>query len=577
MKFKHASQFLLFLSAFLIFSCNKPAETTSLEKVTLYHGGDIITMAGDQPQYIESLVVKDGKIAFTGSLAEAKKKFTDPTLEVDLQGKTLLPGFIDAHGHIFNTGIQALAANLLPPPNGKGQDIQSLLDILNEWKGQNQAVIDEIKWIIGFGYDDSQLKERIHPTAEDLDKISTDIPIVIVHQSGHLASMNNKGLQMMRYTEGIKNPPGGVIRRIEGTEIPNGVLEEMAFFIPIFKILGSLDSEANQKIALAGQELYMSFGFTTGQEGRATKDASEILKNLAQKGEILIDVAIYPDIQSQLEYMKEVGVSDSYQNHLRIAGVKISLDGSVQGKTAWLSKPYKIPPTEQDKSYRGYPAIQEDSVVFSLVNASYENKWQILAHCNGDAAADQFIRAVANAGDLYGNKDRRPVMIHSQTVTDPQLDQMKELAIFPSFFGLHTFYWGDWHVNEVLGEERGYRISPAGTALKKEMIFSQHHDSPVVLPNSIMILHTVVNRTSRSGQIIGPDERISPYDALRSLTVWSAFQYFEEKSKGTLEVGKLADFVILDNNPLKVEPSNIKEIKVMETIKEGNSVYKKKE
>lgn len=144
------------------------------------------------------------------------------------------------------------------------------------------------------------------------------------------------------------------------------------------------------------------------------------------------------------------------------------MDGSPQGKTAWLSKPYKIPPTEQDKSYRGYPAIQEDSVVFSLVNASYENKWQILAHCNGDAAADQFIRPVANAGDLFGNKDRRPVMIHSQTVTDPQLDQMKELGIFPSFFGLHTYYWGDWHVNEVLGEERGNRISPAGQHFEKE-------------------------------------------------------------------------------------------------------------
>ncbi|MCR9016645.1 amidohydrolase [Aquiflexum gelatinilyticum] len=576
MKF-NASYLSVFLLVCIFFSCNRPLENSQMENVTLYHGGDILTMVGDQPQYIEALVAKDGKIAFTGSLIEAKKNYPSPALEVDLNGKTLLPGFIDAHGHIFNTGIQALAANLLPPPDGEGQDIQSLLDILADWKGKNQDVIDKFNWIIGFGYDDSQLKEKVHPTAEDLDKVSKDIPVIIIHQSGHLASMNNKGLQLMRYVEGIKNPPGGVIRRIEGTTIPNGVLEEMAFFVPIFKIFGSLDSEANQRIALAGQDLYMAFGFTTGQEGRANKDATEILKSLAQKGQILIDIAVFPDIQTQLDYIKEVGVSDTYQNHVRVAGGKISLDGSPQGKTAWLSKPYKIPPTGQDKSYRGYPAIQEDSIVFSLINAAFENNWQILAHCNGDAAADQYIRAVSNAAALFGNEDRRPVMIHSQTVTDPQLDQMKELGIIPSFFGLHTYYWGDWHVNEVLGKERGFKISPAGTALRKGMIFSQHHDSPVILPNSIMILHTVVNRTSRSGQIIGPDERISPYDALRSITVWSAFQYFEEKSKGTLEVGKLADFVVLDKNPLKVEPSTIKDIKVIETIKEGNSVYQKKD
>jgi predicted amidohydrolase YtcJ len=566
---------IFFFSAYFFFACTKSEENTNLENVTLYYGGDIITMAGDQPQYIDALVVKDGKIAFAGNLDAAKETFPKPTLEVDLKGKTLLPGFIDAHGHIFNTGIQALAANLLPPPDGQVNSIQSVLDVLNEWKGKNQTIIDDINWIIGFGYDDSQLTEKLHPTAEDLDKVSKDIPVVIIHQSGHLASMNNKGLQLMRYVDGVKNPPGGVIRRIEGTEIPNGVLEEMAFFIPIFKILGSIDSEANNKIALAGQEMYKSFGFTTAQEGRASNDASEILKNLAQKDQIEIDIAVYPDIQSQLEYLKEVGVSDTYQNHVRIAGAKISLDGSPQGKTAWLSKPYKIPPTGQNSDYRGYPAIQEDSVVYSLINASFENKWQILAHCNGDAAADQFIRAVENAASLYGNDDRRPVMIHSQTVTDPQLDKMKELGMIPSFFGLHTFYWGDWHVNEVLGEERGFRISPAGTALRKGMIFSQHHDSPVILPNSIMILHTVVNRTSRSGQVIGPEERISPYDALRSITTWAAYQYFEEASKGTLEVGKLADLVILDQNPLKVEPASIMDIKVMETIKEGKSVYLK--
>lgn len=289
---------------------------------------------------------------------------------------------------------------------------------------------------------------------------------------------------------------------------------------------------------------------------------------------MFLDVAAYVDLEAEMEYMKSQGVSNTYSNRFRVAGVKLCLDGSPQGKTAWLTKPYKNPPAGESKDYRGYPAYEDENLVFALADTAFKYNWQLFAHTNGDASSDQFIHAVRHAADRYGNDDRRTVMIHAQTVREDQLDSMKVLGIMPSFFGMHTYYWGDWHRDETLGKERAYRISPAVSALNRGMLFTEHHDAPVATASAIMILHTAVNRTSRSGDIIGPDQRISPYIALKTLTEWSAYQYFEQESKGTLEAGKFADLVILDKNPLKIAPEEIIDIQVMETIKEGKTIYK---
>ncbi|WMI67464.1 amidohydrolase [Mangrovimonas sp. YM274] len=575
--------FLLLTGIVLTTSCKetpkapKTDTSTPLEtsNAKVYYNGDIITMEGDTPEYVEAIVVKDGKIAFTGKSDEAMTVAGPGHKMINLNGHTLLPGFMDGHGHAWNAGFQAVSANLLPAPDGEGKSIDDIIRLLNDWKANNTDAISKYGAIVGFGYDDSQLKEKRHPTADDLDKVSTEVPVFIIHQSGHLASTNHKGLEAAGYTEGVQDPAGGSIRREEGTDIPNGVLEEMASFIPLIKFMSTLDTKANELIAKAGIDAYLKFGYTTVQEGRATSDNCETWKTLASRNELPVDVAAYPDIQSQMDYMLANGASDNYTNHYRIAGVKLSLDGSPQGKTAWLTQPYVVPPTGKSKDYKGYPAIKEDTEVTRFIDSAYAHNWQILTHCNGDAAGDQLIKAVTKATETYGKEDRRPVMIHSQTVRFDQLDKMKDLGMYPSFFSMHTYYWGDWHRDETLGKERAYKISPTATALKKGMIFTEHHDAPVALPSSIMILHTTVNRVSRSGDIIGPHERVSPYIGLCSLTKWAAHQYFEENTKGTLKAGKLADLVILDQNPLKIDPMSIKDITVLETIKEGNTVYKK--
>ncbi len=554
-----------------------PAATAVVAQVpadTVYLGGDILTMAGDSPQYVEALAVKDGLILFAGDENGVQPLLGPETRQVDLDGQTLLPGFIDAHGHVWNTGVQALTANLLPPPDGEGRDIAALIEITSEWAELHQNAIETAGWIIGFGYDDAQLAEGRHPTADDLDQVSETVPVLFLHQSTHLGVMNHKGLELAGYTAESADPPGGVIQRGADGKTPNGVLEEMALFTPLFAMLAEFDQEANLAIARAGLAAYAAQGFTTAQEGRATRSVAEAWRRLAEQGELILDVDVYPDIRGEEAYLREVGTSRSYNDGFRIAGAKLSLDGAIQNYTGWLTQPYHQPPASQPADYSGYPAFAEDSEVVQLVDLAYQQRWQLIVHSNGDAAGDQLIDAVDQAVSQHGDSDRRTVMIHAQTAREDQLDAMKALGIFPSFFAMHTYYWGDLHRETTLGEERAWRISPAQSALRRGMAFSQHHDAPVALPSAMAVLSAAVNRTSRSGEVIGPEQRISAYDALRAITSWAAYQGFQESSKGTLEEGKLADLVILDRNPLNVEPQNLRTLRVMETIKQGKTIYR---
>jgi hypothetical protein len=570
------------LGVLLVAGCSGPAPSgtdaasaaqAGARAEAIYSGGDIVTMAGESPEYVEALAVRGGRIAHAGDRAGAEALAGPATRRVDLAGRTLLPGFIDAHGHIWNTGVQALSANLLPPPDGEGTDIAALVRIARDWAARNPQTLAASGVVLGFGYDDSQLTEQRHPTADELDRVSADVPVLFVHQSGHLGAMNHKALEAAGYDADAADPPGGAIRRVEGSTRPNGVVEGIAVFAPIFQLLSSLGGAANATIARAGLAAYVRHGFTTAQEGRATRAATETWRTLADRGELPIDVVVYPDLPAELDFLLATGASRTYRNGFRIGGAKINLDGSPQGRTAWLTRPYAVPPPGRKPGFRGNPVFADDADLQRLVDLAFEQDWQLLMHNNGDAASDQMIRTVAAAAARYGNADRRTVAIHAQTVREDQLDAFETLGIIPSFFGMHTFYWGDWHRDVTLGPERASRISPAQSARRRGMVFTQHHDAPVALPSALVVLHTVVNRTTRSGQVLGPDQRLSVYDGLRSLTTWAAYQNFDDAQKGTLEVGKLADFVVLDENPLKVEPNTLRDLQVMETIKAGVSIY----
>ncbi len=293
---------------------------------------------------------------------------------------------------------------------------------------------------------------------------------------------------------------------------------------------------------------------------------------MADQGRLAVDVVAYPDILA----VADIQPTMQYRNRFRVGGVKLTIDGSPQGKTAWLSEPYFIPPEGQTEDYRGYAAIDEKTTD-DAVEKAFANDWQILVHANGDAASDRFIEAVRRAKNRHPDVDNRPVLIHGQVLREDQVDQLDELGIFPSLFPMHTFYWGDWHRDSVLGPERANNISPTGWVMERGMIFGSHHDAPVALPDSMRVLSATVTRTSRTGQVIGPEHRVPVDVALKALTLWPAWQHFEEDSKGSIEVGKLADLVILSDNPLTVPPGQLAKLKVIETIKEGVSIYSRQE
>ncbi|NAR52817.1 amidohydrolase family protein [Acinetobacter haemolyticus] len=574
MTFKNLNKLTLaMIIGFTLSGCvTSPNETVSAEK--LFYGGPILTMEGMTPEYVEALLVKDGKIVYAGPKKQAESLIEARAQYIDLKNRTLLPSFIDAHSHVNMVGFHQMVANLYPAPDGQVSDIDSLVQVLTQWKKQNPKVIETMGgWILGNGYDDAQLSEQRHPTATDLDRVSKDQPVMVLHQSGHLASVNHKALALSKIDQNTTNPAGGVIRREANSNVPNGVLEESALFTAIGSIFKDVPAEVMFEIARKGLDAYVKNGFTTVQEGRADQGTTEMWQALAKQNQLPIDVVSYPDITTSQDYMLKQGSSLKYHQHFRIGGVKISLDGSPQGKTAWLTQAYVIPPEGKDQNYKGYPAIKDDQQVNQYINLAFEQGWQVLAHANGDAAIDQFIGAVKDATAKQGKADRRSVLIHSQTIRDDQLDQLKALDIIPSFFSLHTYYWGDWHRQQTLGETRAAHISPTVTALKKNLIFTEHHDAPVVPPHSMMMIDATVNRLTRTNYVLGKNERVSPYFALKSITDWAAYQYFEEQSKGTLTKGKLADLVILEHNPLTVPNRNIKDIQILATYKEGQLIY----
>ena len=542
---------------------------------SIYFNGPIITVDADE-SIAEAIAIGNGRILAIGDSEDLLQMSDKSTRVVDLQGKTMLPGFVDGHSHLSGVSIQAITANLLPPPDGPVKNIPELQRALREFIVTSEMV-DKHGVVIGWNYDDSQLEEGRHPNRHELDAVSTDLPIMVTHQSGHIGVYNSKALELYGITAESQDPPGGVIVRESGSRSPNGVMEENAHFSLIYRIIPSFTAEENLAAMRAAEMQYLSNGFTTIQDGKTDPVTLGLMGKYAAELDFSADVVAYADVASLKDYSILNGPlhSSTYVDNFRIGGVKLTFDGSPQGKTAWFTKPYLVPPSGQDSSYAGYPAFTDEDAL-KWYNLAYENNWQMLTHTNGDAAIDQLINIATQAGDTFPKDDRRTVMIHGQFLCQDQVADIKRLGIFPALYPMHTFYWGDWHRDSVAGIDRAQNISPTGWLLDQGIKFSVHSDAPVTFPNSMRILDSAVNRVTRSGSVLGERHRLSPMDAIKAMTIWPAYQHFEESTKGSLEVGKLADMVILDQNPLKIDPMKIIDINVVETIKEGVSVYKAK-
>ena len=534
----------------------------------IYHGGDIVTVDDKNPT-AEALALKDGKIVAVGKKADVLNLKGDSTKVIDLQGKTLVPGFLDGHSHFINCLQVSRQANCFAPPAGPAKSIKDIITALK--KCEQEFKIPKGEFIVGYGYDGDAISDGREMTAADLDAAFPDNPVFVQHVSLHGAVCNSIALKKFKVTKDTPTPKGGVIVRKPGSMEPAGLLMEAAW-MPIFTNLPKPSEEELLKRFKEGQEIYAAAGITTAQEGATTAADVALMQKAAANGLLYIDVAAYPFITEAKVVFKNnpPETFGKYTNRLKLAGIKITTDGSPQGRTAFFTKPYLTGGPGGEKDWRGEPLFQKAQLQ-EMVRFVYSNNVQLIVHCNGDAAIDMFLDAhLASISDR--NTDLRTTVIHSQFVRKDQLQKYVDYKIMPSFFTEHSYYFGETHLKNR-GKEQTYFLSPMKTALGMGIRCQNHTDFNVSPIDQMFVVWSAVNRLSRGGEVIGPDERITPLQALKAITLDCAYMYKEETSKGSLEVGKLADLVILDKNPLTVEPMAIKDIKVVETIKEGKTIY----
>ena len=548
-----------------ISACSPSADVDAPPVDTIYVGKHIITM---DKSTVGAVAIAGEKVLATGSRDEILAMQLPTTQIVELGEHALLPGFIDAHGHVSGVGRVTALLDLSPPPVGEVATIDDIVEIIQQHIATENPAPGT--WIYGRGYDDSLLAEGRHPNRDDLDRASLEHPIVLTHVSGHLAAGNSAALNAAGIAATTPDPAGGVIRRRDDLE-PDGVMEETAQ-----RLYPSINMDATQRAELlrVGLDIYASYGVTTAQDGGVSPAYVDQLRQESASSPFPIDMVAFIAVNALDDAVVDAIHADAeYANGFKLGGVKFWLDGSPQGRTAWLSQPYTEGPPGQDADYVAYPTLDPDTYKRRMLGL-IERNVPILAHANGDAAIDLMIDGVADAIEVHSAANHRSVAIHSQLMRRDQLDRVKDLGIIPSYYAAHPFFWGDWH-RVSFGEERAAFISPAQASIDREIPFTIHNDSPVVPPDVMRLIWIAVNRFTRSGFVLGPDQRISVYDALYAVTQGAAFQYFEEDSKGSITAGKQADFVILGENPLLADPVTLKDIPVIETIARGRTIYRR--
>jgi len=534
--------------------------------------GDHIITVDSASMGVTAVAVAGQDIVATGSTEEILKLKKSSTRIIELGDNALVPGFIDAHGHM--TGVAKLTEiiDLTSPPVGRVENVDDIVALVEATIDTQQLVPGA--WVLGFGYDDSLLEEKRHPNRDDLDQASPDHPVMLTHVSGHLATVNSAALRQQNIDQNTKNPPGGVIRRRPGSSEPNGVMEETAMGLFSKNLMAPMEDDKFEYLVRQAIQRYASYGITTIQDGGANMLDLVRLRAAAKRKPYTADVVVFPWSNffddSQLATIE---AEASYTNGLRLGGVKFGLDGSPQGRTAFLSRPYNEGPPGAAPDYRAYPTYPAEKFNSNIAQL-LERGIPTLVHANGDAAIDMLLDGVAAALDNREPPDHRTVIIHAQLMRKDQLEKTKKLGLVPSYYSAHPFFWGDWH-RRSFGEERAAFISPAAETARMQIPFTIHNDAPIVPPDMMRLMWIAVNRKTRSGFVLGPDQRLTPMQALHAITLNAAYQYFEEDKKGSITPGKQADLVILERNPLLASPDALKDISIVETFARGQSVFKK--
>ena len=518
-------------------------------ETTLYFGGPIVTL--EDPQYAQALVERGGRIAYVGDREEAERLAGPGARRVDLEGRALLPAFVDPHSHLL-----ACAYARLQVPLGECAGWGEIADRLS--RHVQERGIQPGEWVKGTGYDQNALAEGAAPDRFCLDRACPNNPVVIQHASGHAGVFNTLALERL----GALNEDCGLERDGQGELTGRG--EEN----PFLDLLGRIPMDGLEDVLRAfqgAQEEYASHGITTAQEGLLQPVMAPVYQEILRRGLLYLDVNAYvpPADYDRLRGQLAQGVSAS-PGTFRVAGMKIFLDGSPQGGTAWVREPYA--------GGGCGTSTMTDGQVLSAFRQALDRDAQLLAHCNGDRAAEQYLTLLAQAERDAGKKLCRPVMIHAQLLGLDQLERVKALGVIPSFFVAHVYHWGEIHVKNF-GLDRAGRISPAGSALAQGIPFTFHQDSPVIPPDMLETIWCACVRRTKAGRVLGAEERIPVEAALRAVTQTAALQYGRERELGTLRPGKRADFVLLSGDPLRTPPEELKKLQVERTIRCGRTIW----
>ena len=518
-------------------------------ETTLYFGGPIVTL--EEPRYAQALVERGGRIAYVGDREEAERLAGPGARRVDLEGRALLPAFVDPHSHLL-----ACAYARLQVPLGECAGWGEITDRLS--RHVQERGIQPGEWVKGTGYDQNALAEGAAPDRFCLDRACPHNPVVIQHASGHAGVFNTLALERL----GALNEDCGLERDGQGELTGRG--EET----PFLDLLGRIPMDGLEDVLRAfqgAQEEYASHGITTAQEGLLQPVMAPVYQEILRRGLLYLDVNAYvpPADYDRLRGQFAQGVSAS-PGTFQVAGMKIFLDGSPQGGTAWVREPYA--------GGGCGTSTMTDGQVLSAFRQALDRDAQLLAHCNGDRAAEQYLTLLAQAEREAGKKLCRPVMIHAQLLGLDQLERVKALGVIPSFFVAHVYHWGEIHVKNF-GLDRAGRISPAGSALSWGIPFTFHQDSPVIPPDMLETIWCACVRRTKTGRVLGAEERIPVEAALRAVTQTAALQYGLEWELGTLRPGKRADFVLLSGDPLRTPPEELKKLQVERTIRCGRTIW----
>ena len=535
----------------------------------VYYNGTILTMEGDAPRYADAVAVKDGRIAFVGAKAQALAAVGDAT-DIDLAGRTMLPGFIDSWGHFTLLAQQTLGVNLAyfsdTPPHDKAAVI-GLLKRTSPFNG----------WIVGYGYIAALLADG-PLTLADLDAAFPDTPVMICTLSTLTGQVNSAGIAKLGLTPASKATQPGEIVRDPATGKLTGELMFTPFLEARAAAVGSYPQERALATFQAAERLLARQGYTTVQSYQLVPDEIRNLRAAFDRSAISLDVIGMPSVSDAAsgKIVEEADWTWGAYSHgdrgLKIPGYQVATDAAPQLRLAAFTQPYQDT-TGFPKDWKGVLLPKEQ--VERWIGYAYDHDIQLFAYSNGDAGIDLSLAAIEKAIVATGKaSDRRTSIAHSYFVRQDQLESYRKHNIGASMMPPHMMVYGDLQA-KLLGPERASLESPLASALKIGINTTIHCDCPSASPNMMEAVWTAVTRTTLAGKVFAPEQRISPYGALLGATRNVAYSYREEAIKGTITAGKIADLVILDDNPLTIAPDKIRDIQVLETIKRGKTIYRR--